>query len=59
MVTFGDGYTFDTPSGPRTLLDLLDGRGQSVVHLREGEDHTLYGRQEDSSAGWPRHPTYG
>jgi predicted dithiol-disulfide oxidoreductase (DUF899 family) len=32
MVTFGNGYTFDTPTGPKTLLDLFDGRGQLVVY---------------------------
>jgi predicted dithiol-disulfide oxidoreductase (DUF899 family) len=32
MVTFGNGYTFDTPTGPKSLLDLFDGRGQLVVY---------------------------
>jgi|GEM_PF-6287072 len=33
MVTFGNGYEFVTPSGPKTLLDLFDGRDQLVVYL--------------------------
>jgi predicted dithiol-disulfide oxidoreductase (DUF899 family) len=32
MVTFGNGYEFDTPTGTKTLLDLFDGRGQLVVY---------------------------
>ncbi|HEY0638752.1 MAG TPA: DUF899 family protein [Pseudonocardiaceae bacterium] len=32
MVRFGDHYEFDTPDGPRTLLDLFGGRGQLVVY---------------------------
>jgi len=32
MVTFGNGYAFDTPTGPKCLLDLFDGRGQLVVY---------------------------
>lgn len=32
MVAFGTGYTFDTPAGPKSLLDLFDGRGQLVVY---------------------------
>jgi predicted dithiol-disulfide oxidoreductase (DUF899 family) len=31
MVQFGD-YTFDTPAGPKTLVDLFDGRPQLVVY---------------------------
>jgi predicted dithiol-disulfide oxidoreductase (DUF899 family) len=30
MVSFDNGYVFDTPDGPKTLLDLFDGRGQLV-----------------------------
>jgi predicted dithiol-disulfide oxidoreductase (DUF899 family) len=32
MVKFGNGYEFDTPDGPKSLLDLFDGRGQLVVY---------------------------
>jgi predicted dithiol-disulfide oxidoreductase (DUF899 family) len=32
MVKFGNDYTFDTPAGPKTLLDLFDGRDQLVVY---------------------------
>jgi predicted dithiol-disulfide oxidoreductase (DUF899 family) len=32
MVRFGTDYTFDTPSGPKPLLDLFDGRSQLVVY---------------------------
>jgi predicted dithiol-disulfide oxidoreductase (DUF899 family) len=32
MVKFADGYAFDTPAGPKTLLDLFEGRGQLVVY---------------------------
>jgi predicted dithiol-disulfide oxidoreductase (DUF899 family) len=32
MVTFGNGYVFDTPAGPKTLVDLFDGRDQLVVY---------------------------
>lgn len=32
MVRFGTQYQFDTPDGPRTLLDLFEGRGQLVVY---------------------------
>jgi predicted dithiol-disulfide oxidoreductase (DUF899 family) len=32
MVRFADGYVFDTPTGPRTLADLFDGRDQLVVY---------------------------
>jgi predicted dithiol-disulfide oxidoreductase (DUF899 family) len=32
MVEFGHDYTFDTPAGPRTLLDLFDGRDQLAVY---------------------------
>src|SRR4051794_16160346 len=41
MVRFGDGYVFDTPTGPRSLLDLFDGRGQLVVYqfMDNGPDH--------------------
>ncbi|WP_426506916.1 DUF899 domain-containing protein [Dactylosporangium sp. McL0621] len=40
MVRFGE-YTFDSPSGPRTLLDLFDGRSQLVVYqfMDNGPDH--------------------
>lgn len=32
MVTFSNGYAFDTPAGPLTLADLFDGRDQLVVY---------------------------
>jgi predicted dithiol-disulfide oxidoreductase (DUF899 family) len=32
MVKFADTYVFDTPDGPKTLLDLFDGREQLVVY---------------------------
>ena len=39
MVTFGNGYTFDTPAGPKALLDLFDGRGQLIVHAGRVRPH--------------------
>ncbi len=32
MVAFGHDYAFDTTAGPKTLLDLFDGRDQLVVY---------------------------
>lgn len=32
MVKFDKGYAFDTPDGPKSLLDLFDGRDQLVVY---------------------------
>ena len=32
MVMFGNEYVFDSPSGPKTLLDLFAGQGQLVVY---------------------------
>jgi predicted dithiol-disulfide oxidoreductase (DUF899 family) len=32
MARFAGEYSFDTPDGPRTLLDLFDGRKQLVVY---------------------------
>lgn len=32
MVKFGKSYTFDTPDGKKSLLDLFDGRDQLVVY---------------------------
>jgi predicted dithiol-disulfide oxidoreductase (DUF899 family) len=32
MVKFGDGYVFDTPAGPKSLVDLFEGRDQLVVY---------------------------
>jgi predicted dithiol-disulfide oxidoreductase (DUF899 family) len=32
MVRFRNDYTFDTPGGPRTLLDLFEGRDQLAVY---------------------------
>jgi predicted dithiol-disulfide oxidoreductase (DUF899 family) len=41
MVAFADDYVFDTPDGPKTLLDLFEGRNQLVVHqfMDRGPDH--------------------
>src|SRR4051812_14708208 len=41
MVKFPHRYTFDTPAGPRTLVDLFEGRGQLVVYqfMDNGPDH--------------------
>jgi predicted dithiol-disulfide oxidoreductase (DUF899 family) len=32
MVRFTNGYVFDTPRGPKTLLDLFEGREQLVIY---------------------------
>ncbi|WP_344939827.1 DUF899 domain-containing protein [Sphaerisporangium flaviroseum] len=32
MVKFDNGYTFDTPAGSKTLLDLFEGRDQLVIY---------------------------
>ncbi|MEO6502519.1 MAG: DUF899 family protein [Jatrophihabitantaceae bacterium] len=32
MVTFDNDYTFDTPDGPKTLLELFEGRTELVVY---------------------------
>ena len=32
MVKFDNSYVFDTPEGPKTLVDLFDGREQLVVY---------------------------
>jgi len=32
MVKFGDGYTFDSPSGPRSLVDLFEGQTQLALY---------------------------
>ena len=32
MVRFSNSYLFDTPAGPKTLVDLFDGRDQLVVY---------------------------
>ena len=32
MMRFDESYVFDTPEGPKTLLDLFDGREQLVVY---------------------------
>jgi predicted dithiol-disulfide oxidoreductase (DUF899 family) len=32
MVKFSNGYTFDSPDGPRTLLDLFGDQGQLAVY---------------------------
>ena len=41
MVKFDNGYAFDTPAGPKSLIDLFDGRGQLVVYqfMDNGPDH--------------------
>ncbi|MDH2425832.1 DUF899 family protein [Sphaerisporangium sp. TRM90804] len=45
MVEFDGGYTFDTPDGPKTLLELFEGRGQLVVYqfMDNGPDHYCEG----------------
>jgi predicted dithiol-disulfide oxidoreductase (DUF899 family) len=32
MVRFDNAYTFDTPDGPQSLLDLFDGRNELVIY---------------------------
>ena len=32
MVRFENSYTFDSPSGPKSLLDLFEGRNQLIVY---------------------------
>jgi predicted dithiol-disulfide oxidoreductase (DUF899 family) len=41
MVRFDNEYTFDSPTGPKTLLDLFEGRNQLVVYqfMDNGPDH--------------------
>jgi len=41
MVKFADSYAFDSPTGPKSLLDLFDGRDQLVVYqfMDNGPDH--------------------
>jgi predicted dithiol-disulfide oxidoreductase (DUF899 family) len=41
MVKFGNAYTFNTPDGTKTLLDLFEGREQLVVYqfMDLGPDH--------------------
>lgn len=41
MVEFDSGYLFDTPAGPKTLLELFEGRDQLVVYqfMDNGPDH--------------------
>lgn len=41
MVRFGNGYTFDSPTGPKSLLDLFEGRRQLFVYqfMDRGPDH--------------------
>ncbi|MCT9932018.1 DUF899 domain-containing protein [Planotetraspora sp. A-T 1434] len=41
MVKFDNGYVFDTPAGPKTLLELFEDRGQLVVYqfMDNGPDH--------------------
>ena len=41
MVRFGTGYTFDSPDGPKSLLDLFDGRNEMVLYqfMDNGPDH--------------------
>ncbi|MEO3810572.1 DUF899 family protein [Sphaerisporangium sp. B11E5] len=45
MVRFVNKYTFDTPTGPKTLLDLFEGRGELVVYqfMDVGPDHYCSG----------------
>ncbi len=42
MVSFDGTYTFDTPAGPRTLVDLFDGRDQLVVYQFMDRGPDLY-----------------
>jgi predicted dithiol-disulfide oxidoreductase (DUF899 family) len=41
MVRFTDDYTFDTPTGPRSLSDLFEGRNELAVYqfMDNGPDH--------------------
>jgi predicted dithiol-disulfide oxidoreductase (DUF899 family) len=41
MVKFEDSYTFDTPAGPKSLLELFEGRDQLVLYqfMDLGPDH--------------------
>jgi predicted dithiol-disulfide oxidoreductase (DUF899 family) len=41
MVEFDSGYAFDTPTGPKTLLELFEGRGELVIYqfMDNGPDH--------------------
>jgi predicted dithiol-disulfide oxidoreductase (DUF899 family) len=41
MVRFGNEYVFDSPTGPKSLLDLFGGRDQLVVYqfMDNGPDH--------------------
>lgn len=41
MVRFDNGYTFESPSGPKSLLDLFEGRRQLFVYqfMDRGPDH--------------------
>jgi predicted dithiol-disulfide oxidoreductase (DUF899 family) len=41
MVEFDSGYLFDTPAGPKTLLELFEGRDQLVIYqfMDNGPDH--------------------
>jgi predicted dithiol-disulfide oxidoreductase (DUF899 family) len=41
MVKFSNGYVFDTPTGPKTLLDLFEDRRELVVYqfMDNGPDH--------------------
>ncbi|MEV6970830.1 DUF899 family protein [Hamadaea sp. NPDC051192] len=45
MVEFDTGYTFATPDGPRTLLDLFDGRTQLALYqfMDRGPDEFCQG----------------
>jgi predicted dithiol-disulfide oxidoreductase (DUF899 family) len=41
MVRFENSYTFDSPTGPKSLLDLFEGRDQLVIYqfMDRGPDH--------------------
>ncbi|MEU9126858.1 DUF899 family protein [Kitasatospora sp. NPDC048540] len=45
MVRFADDYVFESPTGPRTLLDLFEGKDQLVVYqfMDVGPDHLCPG----------------
>lgn len=68
MVRFRTDYTFDTPSGPKSLLDLFEGRSQLVVyqfmyhgpghlcpgctHFTNGVPPTALARLAESDVSW-------
>ena len=62
MVKFDNSkYTFDTPDGPKTLLDLFDGRDQLVVYqfMDNGPDASARAARTSptTSPAWATWPT--